>query len=333
VDDDCDNVIDGPAAAAACDDGDACTTDARDGSGQCVHVPIADCGTTTTTTIPPPTTTTAPPTTTTSSTTTTTTSSTTTTTHASTTTTSSTTSTSVPTTTTTSSTTTTTSSPHTRTTSTTLLVVTSTTQPATTTSSTTTTTGAPSNTTTSSTTTTTLPGDATAEDACAPAPPAGCLATAPGKATLRLRNVRRDARDRLTWEWTSDSLVAGDLGADPTAGDYLMCVYADGALVLRARAPGDASCAGKPCWKATPRRFRYRNKELTPDGVGTIMLRPGQDGRIIVKGKGANLAMPELPLAVPVAVQLRRTDGGPCWESTIDTPLINTTRRFRGRSR
>jgi hypothetical protein len=127
--------------------------------------------------------------------------------------------------------------------------------------------------------------------------------------------------------------VAGDLGADPTAGDYLMCVYADDALVLSARAPQGASCAGKPCGKPTPRRFRYRNKELMPDGLGTIMLRPGWDGRIVVQGKGANRAMPELPLAVPVAVQLRRTDGGPCWESTIDTPLVDTTTRFRGRSR
>jgi hypothetical protein len=58
----------------------------------------------------------------------------------------------------------------------------------------------------------------------------------------------------------------------------------------------------------------------------------------VLEGDVASLQVPEqgahaLPLAVPVAVQLRRTDGGPCWESTIDTPLVNTTTRFRGRSR
>jgi hypothetical protein len=163
---------------------------------------------------------------------------------------------------------------------------------------------------------------------------AGCQATDTGKASLRLRNVQRNSGDRLEWKWASGpALMAADLGATPTASDYLMCLYANDSLVLSALAPQDAGCAGKPCWGGTSRHFKYLNKDRTPDGLSTIVFRIGKAGRIIVKGKGSNLAMPALPLTAPVAVQLWRTDGGPCWESTIPAPLVNSSIRFRGRSR
>jgi hypothetical protein len=125
----------------------------------------------------------------------------------------------------------------------------------------------------------------------------------------------------------------GDLGPEPAASDYLMCMYANEALVLSALAPQDASCAGAPCWNATDRRLRYRNADLSPDGLSVIVFRTGKAGRIVVKGRGADLAMPSLPLTAPVAVQLRRTDGGACWESIIETPRVNSATRFQGRSR
>jgi hypothetical protein len=127
--------------------------------------------------------------------------------------------------------------------------------------------------------------------------------------------------------------MAGDLGPEPMASDYLLCMYANDTLVLNALAPRDGSCAGAPCWKATDSRMKYRNTDLSPDGLSTIVFRTGRAGRIVVKGRGANLAMPSLPLTAPVAVQLRRTDGGGCWESTIETPLVDSATRFRGRSR
>ena len=68
-----------------------------------------------------------------------------------------------------------------------------------------------------------------------------------------------------------------------------MCLYADDRLILSALAPKDASCAGAPCWKTTARRFRYRNTDLTPDGLATIVLRTGKAGGIAVRGRGVNL--------------------------------------------
>jgi hypothetical protein len=143
----------------------------------------------------------------------------------------------------------------------------------------------------------------------------------------------RHARDRIEWKWASRSgLMTGDLGPEPAASDYLMCMYANDTLVLTALAPQEGVCAGAPCWKATTRSLKYRNANLSPDGLGTIVFHPGKAGRIVVKGRGANLALPPLPLTTPVSVQLRRVHGGPCWESTIEAPVVNSATRFRGRS-
>ena len=54
-------------------------------------------------------------------------------------------------------------------------------------------------------------------------------------------------------------------------------------------------CAGKACWKASRNKaFKYKDKELTPDGPDTILLKSGDEGKakIIVNGKGANLDLP-----------------------------------------
>ena len=75
---------------------------------------------------------------------------------------------------------------------------------------------------------------------------------------------------------------------------------------------------GLACWKAlSGTGFKYKDKELTPDGLDTILLKSGDDGKakIIVKGKGANLGLPSpLDVGLPVAVQLQSTNGE-CWEA------------------
>jgi hypothetical protein len=246
-----------------------------------------------------------------------------------------TTSTSEPSTTTTSTTSTTTTRPTT--TTTTQPTTTSSTRPTVTSTTTTTTTTVhtPGPTTTTTTTTVHTPGPTTTTlpSGCRPAPALGCQQAASHKASLLLRNAKRDAGDQLTWKWASRTpVVPADLGSPPTATDYLLCLYANDGLVLAAMAPQGGTCGDKPCWQATGRGFRYRDREMTPDGLSRVMARPGKAGKLIVGGKGPNLRLPVLPLATPVRVQMWRTDGGPCWEASITTPAANTTRRFRGRS-
>ncbi len=216
---------------------------------------------------------------------------------------------------------------------------TSSTRPAVTSTTTTTSSTAPSTTsvppTTTTTTTVDTPGPTTTTlpSGCGPVPALGCQQAASRKASLLLRNAKRDAGDQLTWKWASRTpVVPADLGSPPTATDYLMCLYANDSLVLAAMAPQGGTCGDKPCWRATRRGFRYRDREMTPDGLSRVMARPGKAGKIIVGAKGGNLRLPVLPLATPVRVQMWRTDGGACWEASITTPAANTTRRFRGRS-
>jgi len=68
-----------------------------------------------------------------------------------------------------------------------------------------------------------------------------------------------------------------------------------------------------------------KDKDLAPEGVAQLILKAGIAGKaqIRVKGKGANLVIPSLPLAQPVTVQLGNT-AGVCWEAVYSAPARNT---------
>jgi hypothetical protein len=93
-------------------------------------------------------------------------------------------------------------------------------------------------------------------------------------------------------------------------------------------------CLGKPCWETTPHGFRYSDKNLSPDGVLRLDLAAGADGKakISFKGKGANLAMPTLPVGtLPVTVQLRSSDGA-CFGATYNVPAKNAADGLKAKS-
>jgi 6-phosphogluconolactonase (cycloisomerase 2 family) len=157
--------------------------------------------------------------------------------------------------------------------------------------------------------------------ACSATPANGCLAPdLPLKAVLLLKEKTPDTGDLLLWRWVKGTTSTGDFG-DPvtTLDDYTLCLYDDGgALALEAAVPAGGVCkAGAPCWQATPSGVRYVDAERTPDGVLKAVLKAGTGtGKIVVKAKGDDLpALPPLPLALPVTVQLRTADG-PCWTAS-----------------
>jgi hypothetical protein len=69
--------------------------------------------------------------------------------------------------------------------------------------------------------------------------------------------------------------------------------------------------------------FKYLNKDRTPDGLSQLQLIAGAAGKakIVAAGKGANLAMPALPLkqSPTLVVQLQNSDGA-CWEADYSAP-------------
>jgi poly(3-hydroxybutyrate) depolymerase len=178
-------------------------------------------------------------------------------------------------------------------------------------------------TTTSSTTTTTLPPP------CSPAPAAGCLAALSQKGLVKVSKGAIPAKDKITWKWVSTGAVAaGDFGDPTTTAAYTLCMYGQGGLAMTAHAPSGSN------WLLVRTGARYTNKALVPDGIQKIVLKAGGVGRakLGIKGKGATLPMPGLPLVTPVRVQLVRSDSGACWEASYSSAIDSTGTTFKAKS-
>jgi hypothetical protein len=82
-------------------------------------------------------------------------------------------------------------------------------------------------------------------------------------------------------------------------------------------------------WSTKSFGFKYRDKAAASDGVKVAVLKAGDAGKakIIVKGKGVHLPMPDLSaLDLPVLVQL--SNGTTCWESTFDSNVAKNEPDF-----
>jgi len=179
--------------------------------------------------------------------------------------------------------------------------------------------------------------------ACAGAeePDPACRAGLRG--SFQLRDRFPDHRDVLGWKLTKgDATTVADFG-DPVAGTtrYDLCVYDETggvpSRVLRATIPPGGLCKGKPCWKAAgsggSKGYRYNDNLTTADGIRKIVLKPGLDGKasIILKGKGASLGLPPLPLVQDGAVTVQlKSSAGVCWGTTYDAPATkNESDQFK----
>jgi cysteine-rich repeat protein len=171
--------------------------------------------------------------------------------------------------------------------------------------------------------------DWTVADVCGAAPASGCKRAPAGKSVLLLKNHATDpAKDVLSWTWSNgEATTTSELAAPLDRTPYTLCVYDDGGLKLQATAlPGGNDCGGtkpKACWKQTPTGYVYGDKALTPNGLQTIVLKAGAAGKakIVVKGRGAALEMPALPLQPRIRAQLKVGAGAEarCWEAAFDT--------------
>jgi hypothetical protein len=174
------------------------------------------------------------------------------------------------------------------------------------------------------------PGDET--PTCASAPVQGCRTPAVAqKAFLRLVQ----GTPRLVWKWTRGAATTvADFGNPTAATSYSFCVYGGSQLLMTATAPAGGTCGGRPCWIARSSGFRYSNRLYTPTGVGRLDLRAGVAGqaKINLKGKGALLAVPTLPIqTLPVTAQLVNSTGT-CWAGTFTTTRRNDAAQFNATS-
>jgi hypothetical protein len=165
-----------------------------------------------------------------------------------------------------------------------------------------------------------------------PLPDASCRSSiAPGGAQLTVKNKAGGKSDQLKWKWGKGAATdVADFG-DPVNGgtDYQLCVFDhDGDAVRVAAAitiPAGGTCAGKPCWRATPKGFQFGDPTLANQGVKSVKLRSGSAGAagVSLQAKGADLALPSefLPFAQSPRVTVQLTnDLGRCWTAGYAAP-------------
>jgi CSLREA domain-containing protein len=159
---------------------------------------------------------------------------------------------------------------------------------------------------------------------CPPVPLTGCLG--PSKSILIIKDsAADDARDKLVWKWIKGPEVLFETLGDPRdETEYSLCLYDQSGLLLDRKAPPGGTCDGEPCWKLVgsenrPKGFKYKDNELTPDGLQSSQLKSGEDlkSKMLVKGRGSLLQVPDLASIRPdVHVQLINSDRQ-CWASVI----------------
>jgi len=149
---------------------------------------------------------------------------------------------------------------------------------------------------------------------------------------LILKDRANDTKDRVVWKWKFGSqTTTAEFGSptDNTNTDYMLCVYdseaTSSALLLDAIVEG-----GLTGWKTSRSGFTYRTK--TPvDGIAKMVLVAGNDGkaRALVKGKGATLGAPSLPLTLNGGVTAQLLSDQSCWTTTFTAAKTNNGNVFK----
>jgi cysteine-rich repeat protein len=169
--------------------------------------------------------------------------------------------------------------------------------------------------------------------ACTTEPLTGCRRPfIPGKASLKMLKKSTPDKDTIKWKWLKgERTTFAEYGNPLTSANYQVCIYDGSGRRFEITVPAGGTCGTKPCWKASGLKgFKYKDKELTPDGAQKLILKEGElaKARILLTARGTALAMPDLTtLTQPLTVQIQQTDGL-CWEAiysgppTVQSPTI-----------
>jgi hypothetical protein len=164
---------------------------------------------------------------------------------------------------------------------------------------------------------------------CATAPAACRPPFVIGKSSLQLTNRSLDDKDHVLWKWSKGSATTlAELGDPVTSDEYVLCLYDGSDLRATMRVFPGGTCQERPCWRAKPNGFQYRNKDALPHGITHLTLRAGENGKasLQAKGKGMPLPMPALNgLAGTLRVQLRNRTSGLCWDTSFSPPFKKLT--------
>ena len=174
---------------------------------------------------------------------------------------------------------------------------------------------------------------------CGAVPVTGCkLTIGPQKAQLQIRARTPSTKNRLLWKWKGAATTKPEFGNPVTSTGYSLCIYDGNADLISTEAipaGGDCNAASpRPCWRESASGFRYIDRDLTPSGIQQLVLKAGASGKaqITVRGRGALLDMPPLPVStLPIRVQLVGSNGA-CFEARYSTTLRNQTDQLKAKA-
>jgi hypothetical protein len=139
---------------------------------------------------------------------------------------------------------------------------------------------------------------------------------------------------KLQWKMGRGTAVpVADLGDPTTTTDYAVCAFD-----LSQPTPTVAWAAaipGGPGWKRSGSNgFAFKRSEADAvDGITQLTVKTGSASKFTLKGRGANLQLPSLPLAMPLTLQLQTSDAG-CFETTYSPSgvVVNDPTKVRARA-
>jgi FG-GAP-like repeat/Bacterial Ig-like domain len=165
-----------------------------------------------------------------------------------------------------------------------------------------------------------------------PAAPAACREPAlGGKAMLLLKDKSPDNGDKVIWKWLKGATTPkSDFGDPSGSDDFALCLYEDegsgGELRASVVADHGGQCGNRPCWSDKSYGWLYRNNATSLTGASVVKMKEGLadgDAKILFRGKGLRLVMPDLnQLTGALTVQLHRSGGGPCFGATYSPPFL-----------
>lgn len=138
---------------------------------------------------------------------------------------------------------------------------------------------------------------------------------------------------KLQWKMARGPALPLVTLGDPTATtDYAICAFDRSqptpTLLWTAAIPSG------PGWKRTGSSgFTQKRKDAeASEGITQVTLKTGSASKFTVKGRGANLHLPSLPVAMPVTLQLQASDAG-CFEMTYSPGGVVTNDATKVRAR
>jgi trypsin/pre-peptidase len=179
-------------------------------------------------------------------------------------------------------------------------------------------------------------GDACQAGVCTAgaSPATGCKAqSVPLKGIVQLKNDPfNDARDRFTWHWAAGAQTDKSEFGNPLASSGLgLCVYDETGNVPHLLMERALPVGG--LWLETASGYKYNDRAAAVGGIRSVTLKSGIAGRasVVVKGQGAGIALPGLPLDQQSKVTVQLVGPNACWEARYSTHLFNLSTQFKAR--